>query len=162
MLTETDGCVSYCYLIYNYNSRLVGWTPMPRQLRICNKRGKNQGQEVGPTIEFPLNVYIVKKTVTSVCFFIRYILYCFWCWMLNLCIIYIIIIILNTKYFLKITHEVIHYNWTEQWPTYLIWGLLLTMIINKMIWNETLLINTYIFGGWGWRWWQDIDKPNNI
>jgi len=24
--------------------------------------------------------------------------------------------------------------------------------------NETLLINTYIFGGWGWRWWQDIDK----
>jgi len=25
-------------------------------------------QEVGHTIEFPLNVYIVKKTVTSVCF----------------------------------------------------------------------------------------------
>ena len=30
----------------------------------------------------------------------------------------------------------IHYNWTEQWPTYLIWGLLLTMIINIMIWND--------------------------
>jgi len=27
--------------------------------------------------------------------------------------------------------------------------------------SETLLINTYIFGGWKWRWWQDIDKPNN-
>ena len=26
---------------------------------------------------------------------------------------------------------------------------------------ETLLINTYIFGGWGWRWWQYIDIPNN-
>ena len=26
-----------------------------------------------------------------------------------------------------------------------------------MIWNETLLINTYIYGWWGWRWWQDID-----
>ena len=64
-------------------------------------------------------------------------------------------------YFLKVTHEVIHYNWTEQWATYLIWGLLLTTIINIMIWNETLLINNYIFGGWGWRWWQDIDKPNN-
>jgi len=30
-----------------------------------------------------------------------------------------------------------------------------------MIRNETFLINTYIFGGWGWRWWQDIEKPNN-
>ena len=48
---------------------------MPRQLRICNIRGQNQGQEVGHTIEFPLNVYIVKKTVTSVCFY--KILYCF-------------------------------------------------------------------------------------
>jgi len=54
---------------------------------------------------------------------------------------------------------VIHYNWTEQRPTYLIWGLLLTTIINIMIWNETFLINTYIFGGCGWRWWQDIDDP---
>ena len=45
---------------------------MPRQLRICNIRGQNQGQEVGHTIEFPLNVYIVTKTVTSVCVFIRY------------------------------------------------------------------------------------------
>ena len=36
----------------------------------------------------------------------------------------------------------IHYNGTEQWPTYLMWGLLLTTIINVMIWNETLLINT--------------------
>ena len=53
----------------------------------------------------------------------------------------------------------IHYNWTEQWPTYLIWGFLLTTIINIRIWYKTLLINTYIFGGWGWRWWQDIDKP---
>ena len=53
----------------------------------------------------------------------------------------------------------IHYNWTEQRPTYLIWGLLLTTIINIMIWNETFLINTYIFGGCGWRWWQDIDDP---
>ena len=24
-----------------------------------------------------------------------------------------------------------------------------------MIWNETLLINTYTFEGWRW-WWQDI------
>ena len=42
----------------------------------------------------------------------------------------------------------------KQLPTYLVWGLLL---IN---WNETLLINTYIFR-WGWRWWQDINKHNN-
>ena len=35
------------------------------------------------------------------------------------------------------------------------------MSINIMIWNETLLINTYIFGWWGWRWWQYIDNPNN-
>jgi len=21
--------------------------------------------------------------------------------------------------------------------------------------------STNIFGRWGWRWWQDIDKPNN-
>jgi len=26
-----------------------------------------------------------------------------------------------------------------------------------MKWN----IIDYIFGGWGWKWWQDIDKPNN-
>jgi len=23
------------------------------------------------------------------------------------------------------------------------------------------LINTYIFGGWGWRWWQDQSKAND-
>jgi len=28
---------------------------------------------------------------------------------------------------------------------------------NDMKWN----IDKQIFGGWGWRWWQDIDKPNN-
>jgi len=26
---------------------------------------------------------------------------------------------------------------------------------------KTLLIDTYIFGEWGWRWWQDIDKLSN-
>ena len=36
-------------------------------------------------------------------------------------IIIIIIIIINI---LNVTHKVIHYNWTEQLPTYLIWGLL--------------------------------------
>ena len=45
---------------------------------------------------------------------------------------------------MKVTHKVIHYNGTEQWPTYFIWGILLiyTPCIN-MIWNETLVM-TYI------------------
>ena len=46
---------------------------------------------------------------------------------------------------MKVTHKVIHYNWTEQWPTYLIWGTLQQrMTINIMIWNETLLIDQQI------------------
>ena len=44
----------------------------------------------------------------------------------------------NNNRFLKVTHKVIHYNGTEQWPTYLIWGLLLTnneYKHNDMKWN---------------------------
>ena len=63
----------------------------------------------------------------------------------------IIIIIINTL-FSEGNSWSVYYNGTEQWPTYLIWGLLLIMK-----WN----IIDYIFGGWGWKWWQDIDKPNN-
>ena len=30
-----------------------------------------------------------------------------------------------------------------------------------MIWNETLLINTYIFGWWWWRWQHIYDHDDN-
>jgi len=50
---------------------------------------------------------------------------------------------------MKVTHAVTHYDGTEQWHTYLIWSLLLTMRIYTMLWNETVVISTYSLGGGG-------------
>ena len=46
----------------------------------------------------------------------------------------------------------IHYNWTEQWPTYLIWGLLLTNNDYKHNDLKGNIINTYEHGDY------DINK----
>ena len=61
------------------------------------------------------------------------------------------IIIINTE----VTHKMILYNGTEQWPTYLLWGLLLTTIINIMIWNEHLHIWVMMMKMMARCWWMD-------